>query len=233
MPRRVRVVIPGCVHHVTQRGNHRQSVFLNDGERRVYLNILRRACLRHGMTIIGYCLMTNHVHLLVMPQAENSLAEGLGRAHREYALWHHVMQGLTGHLWQNRFYSCPLDEDHRWVALRYVELNPVRARLVEKAWDWPWSSARAHVGERDDTGLLDLDLWATNYDAKSWREVLHGEAMDPGLYDGIRRATLSGRPLGSDEFLQGLERDTGRSLRPQRRGRPKASQPGFKKMGKE
>jgi hypothetical protein len=89
------------------------------------------------------------------------------------------------------------------------------------------------VGERDDTGLLDLDLWATNYDAKSWREVLHGEAMDPGLYDGVRRATLSGRPLGSDEFLQGLERDTGRSLRPQRRGRPKASQPGFKKMGKE
>jgi putative transposase len=228
MPRRARVVIPGCVHHVTQRGNHRKAVFFDDGERWIYLSTLRRACVRHGITIIGYCLMTNHVHLLVMPRAENSLAEGLGRAHREYALWHHVKQGLTGHLWQNRFYSCPLDEEHAWVALRYVELNPVRAGLVERAWEWPWSSARAHVGERDDTSLLDLDLWASHYNATTWREVLHGEPMDTGLYDGIRRATLSGRPLGSEEFLQGLESHTGRALRPRRRGRrPKTSPPGF------
>jgi putative transposase len=228
MPRRARVVIPGCVHHVTQRGNHRQAVFFDEGERRVYLSILRRACVRHGITMIGYCLMGNHVHLLVMPQAENSLAEGLGRAHREYALWHQVKQGLTGHLWQNRFYSCPLDEEHRWVALRYVELNPVRAGLVERAWEWPWSSARAHVGERDNTGLLDLDLWATNYNANTWREVLHEGSTDAGLYDRIRRATLSGRALGSDQFLQGLEHQTGRSLRPRPRGRPKISPPGFK-----
>ncbi|MBI4874775.1 MAG: transposase [Acidobacteria bacterium] len=144
MARVARVVVPGCMHHVTQRGNHRQAVFFGDADRRVYLSTLWDSAARHGLEVIGHCLMSNHVHLLVVPQKEDSLAKTLARVSNAYARWQHVRQQQTGHLWQDRYYSCALDQAAAWEALRYVELNPVRAGLVRRAWEWEWSSARAH-----------------------------------------------------------------------------------------
>jgi putative transposase len=153
MSRMARVVLPGCWHHVTQRGNLRQAVFFEASDRQFYLELLRQNCLRFRVAIAGYCLMGNHVHLLAIPSRENGLAHALGRTHNDYARWLNLRRFHSGHLWQNRYYSCPLDEAHGWEALRYVELNPVRAGLVTCAADWPWSSARAHVSGTDTGGV--------------------------------------------------------------------------------
>src|SRR5579883_230312 len=156
MARLARVVVPGVWHHATQRGNRRQTVFFTDSDRATYLQFLTRHCARSAVRIAGYCLMSNHVHLIAVPERLGALASALGRTHVDYARWLNLRRGETGHVWQNRFYSCALDERHQWHALRYVELNPVRAGLVAHAAEWPWSSAAAHLQGSDASGLLDL-----------------------------------------------------------------------------
>jgi putative transposase len=223
MPRLARVVVPGCPHHVTQRGNHRQRVFFNDSEHDRYLALLRKYFDRFKIDTVGYDLMSNHVHHVLIPAMSDSLAKGLGHLHNDFARWQHVQRDLTGHLWQNRFFSCPLDEDHFWQALRYVELNPVRAGLVRYPWEWPWSSAQAHVTGVDETGLLNMDPWRARFDGERWRRFLEeGMKSEDGL-DRIRLATRTGRPLGSDLFLERLEALTGRALRPKKRGPKRGS----------
>ena len=220
MPRIARVVIPGCPHHVTQRGNDRQAVFFTDQDRRYYLELLARHSGQFGLAVLGYCLMDNHVHLVVVPQRQDSLARALGRTHFRYAQAIHRLHGRSGHFWQNRFYSCALDDEHFWTAMAYVERNPVRARLVRLAWRYPWSSAAAHVEMTDASGLLDMETWARMLPRGDWREALR-KAQDQGLVDGIRRNTHTGRPLGSDRFLSRLEAALRRRLRPLAGGRPK------------
>ena len=218
MGRIARVVIPGLAHHVTQRGNRQQNVFLSDDHRRVYLKTLGKHCEKYGLRILGYCLMTNHVHLVAVPLREDSLAKGLGRTHNDYARWFNVTQGQSGHLWQNRFFSCPLEDRHLWEALRYVELNPVRAHLVARPEEWRWSSAGAHLGRPDESGLLSMESWREQYDERRWREVLEMGVGAAELEQRIREATRTGRPFGSETFVERLEEQTGRRLRPQRRG---------------
>ncbi len=146
MARQARIVIPDVPHHVTQRGNNRQDVFFTDDDRRLYLAVLQERCAAAGVRVLAYCLMNNHVHLIVVPPDEGSLAAAVGRTHFLYAQAINHLHGRSGHLWQGRFYSCPLDETHLWRAAAYVERNPVRSRLVRRAWKWPWSSAAVHVG---------------------------------------------------------------------------------------
>ena len=218
MARLARVVIPGCAHHVTQRGNHRQDVFLRDEDRRTYLTILRDCCERFELGILAWCLMSNHVHLVAVPHREDSLARALGRAQADYARWLHVRQRQIGHLWQNRFYSCPLEKDHLWDVIRYVELNPVRAGLVQHAREWRWSSAKAHLGWTEACSLTDTAWWQEHWKGGSWEEVLELGFREAGLVERIREATRTGRPLGSEVFTRGLEAETGRVLLPQKRG---------------
>jgi putative transposase len=137
MPRRPRVILPGVAHHVTQRGNNREPVFRSSDDRRFYLELLGRHAAHYGARILGYCLMTNHVHLIAVPEREDSLARSMGSTHSEYALALNYAQGRSGHVWQNRFFSCPLEESHLLRALRYVELNPVRAELASAPDGWP------------------------------------------------------------------------------------------------
>ena len=157
-----RVVVPGCWHHVTQRGNHQAMVFLTDADRRFYLELLKQYCARFRVRVAGYCLMGNHVHLVAAPAGADGLGKALGRTHNDYARWCNFKRRETGHVWQNRFFSCPLDGPHTWQALQYVERNPVRAGLVARAEHWQWSSAEAHVSGRDPTGLLDLADWGAH-----------------------------------------------------------------------
>ncbi len=217
MPRCARVVIPGCPHHVTQRGNRRQNVFFSDLDRTVYISLLRKYFVLSHLHLAGYTLMTNHVHHIAIPEFATSLAKGFRLLHQDFSRWQNIQQNVTGHLWQNRYFSCPLDEDHFWKALRYVELNPVRAGLVRDAWEWPWSSARAHITGVDDSGLLDMELWRSRFDGNSWKEFLK-EDLVASETDLIRIATSTGRPLGTDDFVRQLEKLTGRSLRPQKPG---------------
>ena len=221
MPRRPRFILPGAAHHVTQRGNNREPVFHSSDDRRFYLDLLVRHAARYGVRILGYCLMTNHVHLIAVPEREDSLARTMGRAHSEYALAMNHAQGRSGHVWQNRFFSCPLDESHLLRALRYVELNPVRAELASAPADWPWYSARAHTLQDFVDAVLDCH-WVEyfgRWDYGEWHEILSA-GISGGESDSIRRATLAGEPLGSREFVTALERQAGRRLRVLARGRP-------------
>jgi len=206
---------------VTQRGNNRQDVFFVDDDRRVFLELLGRACGRFGLTVQAYCLMTNHLHLVATPREPHSLAEAMKWVNQLYAQYVNRLQRRSGHLWQDRFFSCALDERHFWTAARYLERNPVRAGLVRRAWRWPWSSAAAHVGQaKDGTGLLDLPAWQRRVDPPQWKESL-SRPEDEQLVKRLRLWTSRGRPLGSDAFVAKLETLLGRRLRPLARGRPR------------
>ena len=221
MPRRPRVVLPGVAHHVTQRGNNRQAVFRVIADHSLYLAVLNENAVKYGIRVLAWCLMPNHVHLVVVPDGPDSLARGLGNAHFQYARSFNKDTRRVGHLWQNRFFSCVLQESHLLQAVRYVELNPVRAGLAPAACDWPWSSALAHVHPRSADPLLapDWRQWFRGWDHAGWKEWLAaGESGDET--EIVRRATLSGQPLGSAEFIADLERQIGRQLKVGPRGRP-------------
>jgi putative transposase len=219
MPRVARIVIPGVPHHVTQRGNNKQDVFFVDDDFRVYLELLGQLAELNDVEIRGYCLMTNHVHLIATPPSEHALAATVGRTHFRYSQYINRLHDRSGHLWQGRFYSTALDEEHFWWALRYVERNPVRARVVRQPWRYRWSSAAAHVGEARSDALIDLAAWKRRSARLDWRAQLC-EPEDELAVHRLRSHTHTGRPLGSDSFVAKLERRLGRRLRPRPVGRP-------------
>lgn len=222
MPRVARVVVPGVPHHVTQRGNNRRDVFFSDDGRAFYLETLARLCAHYSLVVHGYCLMTNHVHLIVTPATAASLAKGIGLAHQLYAQYVNDLHGWVGHLWRSRFYSCSMDDEHYLAGMGYVERNPQRAGLVRLPWEYPWSSAAAHCNGVDPAGLVSFRYWQRFANPALWREILCGPD-DPQLLESIREKTRHGRPLGSDRFIDELEEKLGRPLRPRRRGRPRKS----------
>jgi putative transposase len=208
-----RIVVPGWAHHVTQRGNHRDVVFLRDHDREVYLDLWSKYSRLACADLVGYSLMGNHVHLVPIPEFETSLAKAVGRTNNDFSRWQNVQCNRTGHLWQARFYSCPVDTVSLWDVMAYVELNPVRAGLVERPEDWVWSSARAHASGRDETGLLNMGLWEECFTPVSWAEFLRQKQQDKELKQRIRTATQTGRPLASEEAVRRLEVSFGRRLR--------------------
>ena len=220
-----RTVMPGVPHHITQRGNNRQDVFFVDDDRRFYLELLKEQCDEHGLEIAAYCLMTNHLHLVATPGEPDSLALALGRMHMRYTQYVNRLHARSGHLWQNRFYSCPLGPGHRTKALVYVERNPVRARMVRHACNYKWSSAAAHAGGDDTSGLLDLASWRRGHSPDDWQARLSLPDDETFLAE-IRAKTHRGRPLGSDSFISKLETLLGRRLHALSRGRPRTKASG-------
>lgn len=216
MARLARLVIPGLPHHVTQRGNRRQQTFFNDGDYAAYVELMADWCREEGVEIWGYCLMPNHVHLIAVPAAEQSLRRAIGEAHRRYTRRINFREKWRGYLWQGRFASFVMDEPYLVAAARYVELNPVRAGLVADAGQWPWSSARPHLKRRDDRLVKTAPLLAMIAD---WRALLDSGVHEDELRD-LREHGHTGRPLGSASFLDRLESMVGRVLRPQKGGRP-------------
>ena len=224
MARLPRVVITDVAHHVTQRGNARQVILADDADCTAYLELLRQYCELYRLALLGYCLMSNHVHLIVVPRASEALRQTLKQTHGRYAAYWNARTASSGHVWQGRFYSCPLEESHLWAALRYVELNPVRAGMVAAAARWRWSSAAAHCIPGASAQLLDLDQWRKRWTAAEWREYL-ASAESATEADALRRCTHTGRPLGSSEFVAQLERAILRPLAPRKGGRPKKPSP--------
>lgn len=218
MSRVGRVVVPGFPHHVTQRGNRRANLFETDEDREAYLRFAKQYFEKRGVSVWAYCLMTNHIHLVAVPEKESSLGEGLRDAHTVYAMYFNSRTGLSGHVWQGRFFSAPLDDAYLWAAVRYVERNPVRAGMVEHAEAYGWSSAGAHCGLREDALLA--PAFPPAGVIEDWRAWLH-EPLE-GDYDGacaaLRRHTHTGRPCGSSTFLDHIEGLLGRSVRPKKRG---------------
>lgn len=216
MPRAVRIVLPGIAHHVVQRGNRRQPVFFGDADRRAYLDLLGQACSKHGTACLAWCLMDNHIHLVLVPAAEDGLRAPLASVHTAYAQRVNRARGLSGHLFQGRFASYAMDDAHLMVAVRYVENNPVAAKMVRRAEDWPWSSARAHLGLAAD-GLTDVA--ALSGHIANWSAMLARglEAADEA--ETVEQAMRSGRPLGGAAWLEAVTKHCGLAPR-RRRGRP-------------
>ena len=213
MARLARVVVPGLPHHVTQRGNRRERIFFEAGDEAVYRDLLAEQVRRRGVEVWAYCLMPNHVHLILTPQDEAGLGLAVGEAHRRYTNFVNARGRWTGHLFQSRFASVAMDEDHLLAAARYVPMNPVRARLVSRPEDWPWSSARAHLARRDDGLVLTRPLLDRVGDFATFL----ANAENPVAIASLRAAETTGRPLGPQDFIRGLERRLGRKLA---RGQP-------------
>jgi putative transposase len=232
MARSARIVIPDVPHHLTQRGNNRQDVFFVDDDRRAYLQILASQCNRYGVSILGYCLMSNHVHLIAVPRQTDSLAKAIGRTHWIYSQHINRLHGRSGHLWQNRFYSNAMDEAHCLLAMRYTERNPIRAGICRIARRYPWSSAAAHCGEKDSSALLDIKQWDNLSHGVDWEDQLSQDIPDADV-SRLRRSWTSGRPLAADKFLSKLEHTLGRRLRPSPVGRPKTKQKGLGQRNKK
>ena len=220
MPRLARIVLKNVPHHITQRGNNQQDVFFLDDDRTVYLELLKEQSQRFGLDVLGYCLMTNHVHIIAVPRNDTALAKAIGRTHFLYTQYVNRMHKRSGHLWQNRFFSCPMDNQHLWKAMQYVETNPVRSGIVRKPWRYPYSSASPHIENADPLNLLDMKWWRIKSKQFDWKAILQKQ-MDKQDVGNIRLATTRGRPLATDSFLSKLEKTVGRRLRPLPVGRPK------------
>lgn len=225
MARLPRIVIPHVAHHVTQRGNRRLPVFFSDGDRSDYLSLVAEACAASGAVCLAWCLMDNHVHLILVPKGEGGLRGTLGEAHRRYTRMVNFREGWRGHLFQGRFASYPMDDAHLMAAVRYVENNPVAAGMVARAEDWRWSSARSHgTGERVADDPL-TDVAGLGRHVANWRAMLHHglEAGDVGaegdaVADMIEARLRTGRPLAADAWIEEQAATLGRTLQPGKPG---------------
>jgi putative transposase len=223
MPRLPRTVFSGVPHHVTQRGNRRGPVFFTNEDRVLYLNWLQLYSGEHGVDVLAYCLMTNHVHLVLLPATEQSLQRVLKPLHMRYAQRINRVREWKGHLWQGRYFSSALDDAYLWATIRYVERNPVRAKMVDRAEDYPWSSAPAHCGLRADPVLCGSTKWDWQREnVVDWSEWL-AEGDQLKVLETLRGYTPKGLPCGSPAFVRALEKRAGRSLQFRRPGRPKGS----------
>lgn len=228
MPAFARVVIPGLAYHVTQRGNYRQEIFTTDEDREIYLDYVVTAAGAYGLELHGWCLMANHVHWIVLPQQQMAMAQAFRRAHSRFASHINRQRKLAaGHLWQGRYYSCPLDEKHFPAALRYVERNPLRAGLVRSSAEYRWSSAPARLGLVSAPDYLQTYLWAASFTSQEWARLLDaGSATDDE--ERLRASTKQGKPCGDSAFIEQIEAAAGRELRVRAPGRP-----GLRRTGSE
>ncbi len=218
MPRIARIVVENYPHHIIQRGNNRETVFIDDNDRKTYLRLLSKYSQECGCKIHSYCLMNNHIHLLVVPIGKNSLANMMQKLSLRYTQLFNKKYKRTGRLWECRFHSCLVDrEEYLWAVCRYIETNPVRAHIVTSAEKYFWSSARFNMlGERNN--LIER-IWKTEKEGLEYRNfVLDSiESLD---INTIRKRTHGGKPLGKKNFLEKLEQLLNIDLSEKKAGRP-------------
>ena len=216
MARIARVVAPGLPHHVTQRGNRRQETFFCEEDFQAYLNLMSEWCSRLNVEVWAYCLMPNHAPLIAVPESEGSLRRAIGEVHRRYTRRVNFREGWRGHLWQGRFASYLMDEKYLLVCARYIEMNPVRAHLVTEPGEWPWSSASAHISGHDDKLVKVTPLLEITGD--KWEDFLRVAIGEEEVVE-MRRHEKTGRPLGSERFVESIENMLGRILKLKKAGR--------------
>jgi putative transposase len=211
MPRARRLMVADWPFHVTHRGNRQETIFQDDGDRHAYLDLLSRFAAQFEMNIWAYCLMPNHVHLIAVGRRRSSISRAVGTAHQVFSRRRNVNRDTTGHWWANRFFSTAVDEPHLWAAVRYVELNPVRARMVRSAVDYPWSSARAHAGLAP---RLILDPGSPFPGPISGWESWLGAGLEEQTERKLRENTACGRPTGSELFAAEIKSRQDARVRP-------------------
>ncbi len=215
MARVARVVAPRVPHHVTQRGNRRQRTFFSEEDFRLYKVLLKEWCQFHCVEIWAYCLMPNHVHLVLVPPTEESLRLAVGEAHRRYTAKVNKRQGWTGCLWQGRFFSYPMDDSYLLRTVNYIEMNPVRAGICKDPDEYRWSSAADRINDVGDS-VITPNIF-TNFAKQQFRQIM---LLSDEELEEIRIHERTGRPLGSESFVEELEKNLGRDLKPRKSGRP-------------
>lgn len=218
MPRSARFVLSGHPFHLTHRGNNKRQIFYSDEDRRKYLFWFEEARQKWKVRVLSFCLMSNHVHFIAVPESDFSLAKMIHTVHRRYAYYLNQKYGHSGHLWEGRYYSCVLDDNHLMAAIRYVERNPVRANIVRKPWDWVWSSAREHLDlEKNIISLGDINRF---FSIPRWREYIDQVESEEDL-DQIRKQTMAFKAWANDDFRETVKQQYGIDLFLNERGRPK------------
>ena len=224
MPRVARIVLPGLPHHVTQRGNRREAIFFEEGDQEIYCDLLAEQTSKAGVEVWAYCLMPNHVHLILTPTDADGMGRAVGEAHRRYTNFINARGRWTGHLFQSRFASVAMDYTHLMRTVRYVSLNPVRARLATQAQAWEWSSVRAHLAGRDDALVTVRPVLDR---VQNFIDLLQPDADED--FADLRSSEGTGRPLGTEDFVIGLERVLGRNIARRAPGR----KPRIRVMGEQ
>lgn len=216
MPRRRRIFIPHQAHHIIQRGNHRQNIFLEHEDFANYTFWINKYAQAYKVDFLAYCLMNNHVHFIAVPQGEEGISRLFNTAHMRYAQYLNHKRKTSGHVWQGRFYSCVMDDVHLYRAVRYVEQNPVRAKMVPYPWDYPWSSARWHVRLPVERYIKVTDRPAIP--KAGWKDyLLLGDAT---MDEQIRQSTHKGTALAEERFINLWEDRLQCVLRSLKPGRP-------------
>jgi len=227
MARTARTVFPGIPHHVTQRGNRRQNVFFSDADRLTYLALFKEKSERFGLACLAYCLMPNHVHHVVVPLHADSLSLVFGTAHSKYSRIINERYEWRGHLWQFRFFSSPLDERYLQEAVRYVELNPVRANISRLPEEYSWSSASARILGTKDPYLNSGNTWNEKlFTGDRWKRFL--SLSKPAEEDQLRSCAKKNFPCGSEQFVRGLEKSSGQKFAVRNVGRPAGRREDFR-----
>jgi len=228
MARQPRLVVPDIALHIVQRGVDRKDCFREDTDRLVYLTLLRDFSAATGCSIHAYCLMTNHVHLLLTPTDVSGPAKLMYRIGQCYVPYFNRRYGRTGTLWEGRFKSCLVDSARYVVGCyRYIELNPVEAGMVAAPASYPWSSYCGNTGIAENKLLRPHPEYeALGSDSASRHAAyrrLFESTIDANLAKAIRAATLGGYPLAGDKLKARLAVQTTRSLQPRKPGRPAAA----------
>ena len=215
MARIKRIVIPNTPHHITQRGVRSMNIFFKDDDYIYYKNLLYKQCKEHNVKIISYCLMTNHVHLIAIPKHKESLAKAIGETHRLYTRKINFEQKVKGHLFQERFYSTPLDNEHLLNAIKYVEQNPVKALMVKYPWDYKYTSCLKRLNlVKEDNLLCDYKVIDN---IENYKEFL----LEDNNIKFIKEKTRTGKPCGDNNFYDKIKLLTGIDYKNKKAGRPK------------
>ena len=221
MPRIARIVATGFPHHITQRGNYRQNIFVDDTDREKYLSFLEIESKRYDLSVLAYCLMPNHVHCIVIPKNEDTMGNVFKYVNMKYSQYYNKKLGAGGHLFQGRFFSSVMDESYLLAGVRYIERNPVRAKIARKPTEFKWSSARIHasIDSNDNLNVMNLFKYITQT-PKAWKEYIEEPDNHKELKD-IREGTRRGRPIGDSGFVEKLEKKINRFLKLKPKGRPR------------
>lgn len=226
MARTTRLVVPGLPHHLIQRGNNRQAIFVDDEDRRQLLQVLREAALASQVLIHAYALMDNHFHLLATPTTETALSTLMQSVGRRYVAWFNRRHQRTGTLWDGRFKACVVDPEACFlVCQRYIELNPVRTGLAADAEAFPWSSLAHHLGRVRDPLVHDHAAYWSLGNTPFEREAMYRDWLAQGATAQqtaqVTAALTQSGVLGDAAFTQRLALAMHRQVAPRARGRPK------------
>lgn len=228
MARHARLFLPDQALHVIQRGNNRQTVFFDDDDRKLYLGWLADAARDNGLGVHAYVLMTNHVHLLATPDSAESLPRTMQSLGRRYVRHINSARGRSGTLWEGRYRAAPIDSDEYFFSCcRYIELNPVRARMVDHPRRYAWSSYRAHAEGRDDPLAawhpLFRRLGRSRAEQQTNYRALFREALGKDFVEDLRAATNGGWAFGGDAFQKRIARALKSRVAPLPQGRKPAA----------